>query len=111
MDTPKNELPYSIWYPTIPLPCVLRELVRRQPKLKNSIARASILADYESVYDLIDADPDTNLMEEARISPSQHYLHDLEAKNTQRGCKDLTCIRCTTKILPEPQCLESQNIC
>lgn len=88
-DTPDAELPYNIWYPTIPLPCVLEELFRRQPKMKNAIARASILADYESVYDLVDADPDTILMRDACDSTNPHYLQDLEAKVPQRGCKDL----------------------
>jgi hypothetical protein len=57
--------------------------------MKNAIARASILADYESVYDLVDADPDTILMRDACDSTNPHYLQDLEAKVPQRGCKDL----------------------
>jgi hypothetical protein len=88
-DTPHAALPYNIWHPTIPLPCVLEELFRRQPKKKNAIARASILANYESVYNLVDADPDTILMQDARDSTNPHYLQDLEAKVPQRGYKDL----------------------
>ncbi|KAJ5176516.1 uncharacterized protein N7482_002393 [Penicillium canariense] len=79
-DTPDAEIPYNISCPTIPLPCVLEELFRRQPKMKNAIARASILADYESVYDLVDANPDTILMRDACDSTNPHYLQDLEAK-------------------------------
>ncbi|KAJ5437024.1 hypothetical protein N7445_007909 [Penicillium cf. griseofulvum] len=86
-DTPDNELPYLIWYPSIPRKSVLRELFRRQPTMKPAIARTCIIADYEDLYDLLDADPDTEIMEEARDSRNPHYIQDLEAKIPQRGYK------------------------
>lgn len=60
--------------------------------MKNAIARAFILANYESVYDLVDVDPDTILMQVARDSTNPRYLQDLEAKVPQRGCIDLNLI-------------------
>ncbi|KAJ5561542.1 hypothetical protein N7535_003996 [Penicillium sp. DV-2018c] len=86
-ETPTDELPYCIWYPTIPRESVLRELHRRRPDMKPAIARACILANYQDTYDLLDVDPDTVIMQDARDSPNPHYLQDMEAKIPQRGCK------------------------
>ncbi|KAJ5577069.1 hypothetical protein N7535_003995 [Penicillium sp. DV-2018c] len=86
-ETPTDELPYCIWYPTIPRESVLRELHRRRPDMKPAIARACILANYEDTYDLLDVDPDTNILQDARDSANPHYLQDLEAKIPYRGCK------------------------
>ncbi|KAJ5256936.1 hypothetical protein N7478_013040 [Penicillium angulare] len=88
-DTPETNLPYCIWYPSIPERSVLKALFHRQPKMKLSIARACIMADYREIYDLLDVNPDTTLMEVARDSRNPHYTQDMEAKVPSRGCKDL----------------------
>jgi hypothetical protein len=86
-ETPKDELPYCIWYPSIPRESVLKELHRRRPDMKPAISRACILANYEDIYNLLDVDPDTIIMQDARDSLNPHYLQDMETKIPHRGCK------------------------
>ncbi|KAJ5359960.1 hypothetical protein N7517_009151 [Penicillium concentricum] len=83
-DAPNEELPYLLWYPSIPRKSVLRELFRRQPTMKPAIARTCIIADYEDLYDLLDVDPDTEIMYDARDSLNPYYIQDLEAKIPDR---------------------------
>ncbi|KAF4224827.1 hypothetical protein CNMCM6457_008888 [Aspergillus fumigatiaffinis] len=97
--TPETRcLPYCIWYPSFPHVTTCRELVRRVPSMKPAVARVCILRDYSEYWDELDADPDSNLMVDARQSPNPKYLRDLEARIPERGCRDLTnrqhyCIR------------------
>lgn len=79
-------LPYCIWYPSVPHPSTCKELFRRLPSMKPAIARACILADYPETWDLLDVDPDENLMMDARQSHNPKYLRDLESKLPERGC-------------------------
>lgn len=89
--TPETSgLPYCIWYPGIPKPATCRELVRRAPSMKPAVAMVCILADYSDVWDVLDVDPGTNLMENARESHNSKHLDDLQSKIPQRGCRDLT---------------------
>ncbi|PLB51184.1 hypothetical protein P170DRAFT_406883 [Aspergillus steynii IBT 23096] len=83
-----RSLPYCIWYPAIPKQSTCRELVRRAPSMKPSISMVCILADYSDLWDQIDPDPDTNLMEAARECHNPKYLSDLESKVGERGCTD-----------------------
>ncbi|KAH8429506.1 uncharacterized protein LDX57_007168 [Aspergillus melleus] len=83
-------LPYVIWYPSMPRRATCRELARRAPSMKPAIAMACILTDYEDVWDLLDVDPDSNLMCAARESHNPKYLNDLESKIAERGCRDLS---------------------
>ncbi|KAI9778947.1 MAG: hypothetical protein M1816_003795 [Peltula sp. TS41687] len=84
-DTKPSELPYCIWYPAVADWSTYAALARRKPSMKQSIARACIVADYESLYDKFDAEPDFFLVAEARDSPNPHYMRDLERKATERG--------------------------
>ncbi|KAK2753486.1 hypothetical protein FQN54_007876 [Arachnomyces sp. PD_36] len=74
------ELPYTIWHPLVPLEETLEELVRRKPDMKPQAARACIVGDYQQLYDKIDSDTDSGLLEEARLSHNPYYLKDLEDK-------------------------------
>ncbi|KAJ5494691.1 hypothetical protein N7463_010778 [Penicillium fimorum] len=85
LDTPSEELPYLLWYPSIPRRSVLRELFRRQAMMKSAIARTCIIVNYEDLYDLLDVDPDTEIMDDARDSQNLQYIQDLEAKIPDRG--------------------------
>lgn len=85
--TPDTKFPpYCIWYPSVPHPSTCKELFRRLPSMKPAIARACILADYPGTWDLLDVDPDENLMMDARQSHNSKYLRDLETKLPERGC-------------------------
>lgn len=87
ITTETKHLPYCIWYPSVPHASTCRELFRRVPSMKPAIARACILADYPETWDLLDADPDVNLMRDARASHNPKYLHDLESR-LDRGCRE-----------------------
>lgn len=82
-------LPYCIWYPSVPHPSTCLELLQRVPAMKPAVARVCILADYAETWDKIDADPDVNLMSDARKSHNPKYLRDLEPKIEERGCVEL----------------------
>ncbi|GFF48409.1 hypothetical protein IFM58399_08293 [Aspergillus lentulus] len=87
--TPETRhLPYCIWYPSFPHVATCKELLRRVPSMKPAVARVCILRDYSDYWDELDADPDVNLMAEARESPNPKYLRDLEARIPERGCRD-----------------------
>lgn len=67
--TPETRyLPYCIWHPSVSHPSTCLELLRRVPSMKPAIAWVCILADYSTTWDKIDADPDSNLMNDARES-------------------------------------------
>lgn len=54
--------------------------------MKPAVAMVCILQNYSEYWDELDADPDVNLMEDARESPNPKYLHDLEARIPEHGC-------------------------
>ncbi|OBT60948.1 hypothetical protein VE03_09297, partial [Pseudogymnoascus sp. 23342-1-I1] len=76
-DTPDNDLPYNIYYPSWPTPKTLEELHRRKPCMAPQVTRACILADEQDLYDQIKVDPDRFLLHEARSSPNPLYLADI----------------------------------
>ncbi|KAJ9637132.1 hypothetical protein H2199_007418 [Coniosporium tulheliwenetii] len=84
-DTQDSVLPYCIWYPAVADWQTYVGLARRKPSMKQSVARACIVADYKTVYDELNAEPDSSLIAEARDSPNPHYLRDLERKAAERG--------------------------
>ena len=84
-DTPNSELPSCIWYPAVACWQTYVELHRRLPSMKQSVVRACIVADYETVYDELDPEPEPSLMAGARDSLNSHYRRDLERKATERG--------------------------
>jgi hypothetical protein len=81
-------LPYCIFYPSYPHVATCKELVRRVPSMKPAVARVCILRNYSEYWDELDADPDSNLMDDARQRSNPKYLRDLEARIPERGCRD-----------------------
>jgi len=101
-----DELPYWIWYPTIPLSSTLCRLAEARPAMRPQCARACIAAGYRDGFTKImemDAaapfHPDTetypekyplpadpHLNKEAERSPDRaFYTADLERRRTERG--------------------------
>ncbi|KFZ22978.1 hypothetical protein V502_02543 [Pseudogymnoascus sp. VKM F-4520 (FW-2644)] len=76
-DTPEDDLPYNIFYPSLPTSATLEELFRRKPCMAPQIARACIVADRQSLYDDIKVYPDKFLLHEARSNSNPHYLADI----------------------------------
>ncbi|KAM7214716.1 hypothetical protein V8F06_009881 [Rhypophila decipiens] len=65
-----SDLPYTIWYPTVPDQEILRELVRRQPAAKPQAARACIVGGYYDLFQQLDPEPDEALLAEAKAQPA-----------------------------------------
>ncbi|KAK2800702.1 hypothetical protein FQN50_008012 [Emmonsiellopsis sp. PD_5] len=84
-ETPQYDLPRCIWYPSRADERTYRELVRLNPLMKTTVARACIVADYQTLYDELNVDPDGELIEEAKDSTNPHYLQDQERKIEERG--------------------------
>ncbi|RHZ52470.1 hypothetical protein CDV55_100117, partial [Aspergillus turcosus] len=81
-------LPYCTYYPSYPHVATCRELVTHVPFIKPAVARVCIVHNYSEYWDELDADPDSNPMDDARQSSNPKYLRDLEAKIPERGCRD-----------------------
>lgn len=102
---PDDELPYWIWYPTIPSPAVLLRLARARPAMRPQCARACIAGGHRGAYtaimDMADADEggiegddqvplpaDPFLIREAESSPDRDFFaSDLERRREARGLK------------------------
>ncbi|KAK4205954.1 hypothetical protein QBC37DRAFT_329547 [Rhypophila decipiens] len=65
-----SDLPYTIWYLTVPDQETLRELVRRQPAAKPQAARACIVGGYYDLFEQLDPEPDEALLAEALAQPA-----------------------------------------
>ncbi|KAM7195819.1 hypothetical protein V8F33_006468 [Rhypophila sp. PSN 637] len=65
-----SDLPYTIWYPTVPDEETLRELVRRQPAAKPQAARACIVGGYYDLFEELNPEPDEALLAEAKAQPA-----------------------------------------
>lgn len=76
-DTPKEDLPYNIYFPWLPTSRTLEELLRRKLCMAPQIAWTCIVSDRQSLYDWINVHPDKFLLYEARSSPNPHYLVDI----------------------------------
>ncbi|KAF2664288.1 hypothetical protein BT63DRAFT_460593 [Microthyrium microscopicum] len=79
-ETPDYVLPYLIWYPAWPQQTTLQELAHRRPSMKQQIAHACIVADYQSTYDSLDVVPHNVLLQEAQLSHNKHYAEDLKRR-------------------------------
>jgi hypothetical protein len=88
-ETSQYCLPYLIWYPSWPQPTTLAELARRKPSMKQQIAHACIVADYQSTYDALDIIPHKVLLEEAKFSPNKYYAEHLQRRAVEMNI-DLT---------------------
>ncbi|TQV90601.1 hypothetical protein IF1G_10753 [Cordyceps javanica] len=67
-DTPRDQLPYLIWYPAVASPRTYEEVARRCPAMRAPVLRAAIYSRNRDLFDsLVDAvEPDPFLLAEAR---------------------------------------------
>jgi hypothetical protein len=94
---PDDELPYWIWYPTIPSGSTLCKLAEARPAMRPQCARACIAGGYGDAYakimDLPDAEDaeyplaaDWDLSKEAESSPKRNFfISDLEQRRERQG--------------------------
>ncbi|KAB8356327.1 hypothetical protein FH972_023911 [Carpinus fangiana] len=68
----KSELPYLIYFPTPASSITYEVLAAYEPRMLVQIARACIVANYESLFDKLDPPPDACLLVEAEICLGHH---------------------------------------
>ncbi|GFF26440.1 hypothetical protein IFM61606_09746 [Aspergillus udagawae] len=73
-----DEFPYCTWYSSVPHVATCEELLGCMRSIKLAVVRVCILRNYSDYWDELDADPDVNLIEDARKNPNLKYLCDLE---------------------------------
>lgn len=78
--TPAHELPYCIWYPGHPARETIAALVRRRPDMKAQVARTCVVANYTTLFDELDPEPDKPLLAEAKSAGNPHFSRFLEQK-------------------------------
>jgi len=61
-----EEIPYCIWYPSVPSRQTCRELASRYPQTKYQVGRICAVANYYDVYCELDLLPEVHIAEEAR---------------------------------------------
>lgn len=91
---PDNELPYCIWYPTMPDMWTLYKLAKARPAMRPQCARACIAGNMQKTYELImdmqdEAGStvlvDLPLLEEANISTGREFFEsDLHRRGEQQ---------------------------
>lgn len=82
-NTPEDQLPYQIYWPNIASERVYRALYHRKPSMKMQIARACIIANYETLYRDLDPDGDESLMLEASFSSNSFFAEHQTGKNME----------------------------
>lgn len=92
---PDRELPYWIWWPTIPSPSVLLQLAEKKPAMRLQCVRACIAGGYEVEYAMImDMDgksllANRVLMEDARTCPEHEIFEpDMLRRMKEQGIAD-----------------------
>lgn len=90
-STLDKDLPYMIWYPTWAHSTTYEELTRRKPVMLPAVARASIVANYQSLWDKLDIVPSKELFAEAKASAgiNPHFLIDLDRRCYEQGLTHL----------------------
>ena len=99
---PDDELPYWIWYPTVPAGWTLVKLAEARPAMRPQCARACIAGSrhdaYTKIMDMCDDDGnpvvvDRHLMLEARTSPAhEFYESDLLRRMAEQGLEALPAV-------------------
>lgn len=79
------DMPEQIWYPDVAKEQTYEELFRRRPSMKEQIARACIVADYQGLYNSLDVDAHFFLLLEAKAASNPYYLQDQERKAEAAG--------------------------
>ncbi|KAK4449029.1 hypothetical protein QBC34DRAFT_494786 [Podospora aff. communis PSN243] len=83
--TPESDLPYCIWYPGLPSPEVLLELVRRRPEMRQQAARACIVSGGFVTFKQLDPEPDAALLAEANSAGNPAFGQFLRDKMEKAG--------------------------
>jgi hypothetical protein len=84
-ETGTGNIPYVIWHPTIARASTYRELARRKPEMKPQVLRASIVGNYQDLFNelLNDVTPDKALIQEASESSNLYYKAALERRASE----------------------------
>jgi hypothetical protein len=109
INTDTRNMPELIYYPGLAKEGTYKELFRRQPSMKEPIARACIIGDYQELYDSLGVEPDEGLLREARDSPNKHYLMDLERKLSEGATLPDTCCKPYWKCLTRRTMFERRS--
>ncbi|KAF9878318.1 hypothetical protein CkaCkLH20_04356 [Colletotrichum karsti] len=75
-----SDLPLVFWWPHFPHQNTIRELAWRRPDLKDHVAIACIVANYQEVFDELKAEPSRRQWEVACQSPNAHYRENIERR-------------------------------
>ncbi|KAJ5963297.1 uncharacterized protein N7479_003173 [Penicillium vulpinum] len=84
-NTPDTDLPVLIWFPKAADKNTYTELARLRPSMTPQIARACINANYQELFDSLNAKPDIFLWRAAEESPNSHYLEQIQEKARELG--------------------------
>ncbi|KAK2033588.1 hypothetical protein LX32DRAFT_635273 [Colletotrichum zoysiae] len=79
-----DDLPWVFWWPHFPHENTLRELAWRRVDLKDHVAVACIVANYQDVFDELKAEPSRRQWEVACQSPNAHYRENIERRAAER---------------------------
>ncbi|TDZ13740.1 hypothetical protein C8035_v009118 [Colletotrichum spinosum] len=79
-----EDLPLVFWWPHLPHENTLRELAWRRPDLKDHVAVACIVANYQEAFDELEAEPSRRQWEVACQSPNAHYRQTVERRAAER---------------------------
>ncbi|KAK1972907.1 hypothetical protein LY78DRAFT_650321 [Colletotrichum sublineola] len=79
-----DDLPLVFWWPHFPHENTLRELAWRRPDLKDHVAIACIVANYQEAFDDIRAEPSRRQWEVACQSPNKYYRENVERRAAER---------------------------
>ncbi|KAF6827577.1 hypothetical protein CMUS01_08945 [Colletotrichum musicola] len=79
-----EDLPLVFWWPYRPDENTLRELAWRRPDLKDHVAVACIVANYQGVFDELEAEPSRQQWEVACQSPNAHYRGNVERRAAEQ---------------------------
>ncbi|KAL5344668.1 hypothetical protein ACLOAV_010360 [Pseudogymnoascus australis] len=127
---PDDELPYWIWYPTIPSPYTLCKLAEARAAMRPQCVRACIAGGYRKTYtkimDMPNPDPDMPvdpdehkvplpadcyIIKEAESSQFRDFfLQDMERRREERGLKPQFVLHDRWKARYPWQCGDTSNI-
>ncbi|KAJ5870984.1 hypothetical protein N7455_005925 [Penicillium solitum] len=84
-NTPDTDLPVLIWFPKTAAIPTYTELARLRPSMTPQITRACMNANYQDLFNSLNATPDIFLWRTAEKSRNSHYLEKIEQKATELG--------------------------
>ncbi|KAF6797627.1 hypothetical protein CSOJ01_12872 [Colletotrichum sojae] len=88
-DVQGEYLPLVFWWPHRPAEDTLRELAWRRSDLMDHVAVACVVANYQDVFDELQAEPSRRQWEVACQSPNTHYRKSVERRAAEQDVVDL----------------------